>query len=45
MKIVRRIGVVVATATLGLGLTAALAVPANAMDTSWGCGGYCAVKK
>lgn len=39
MKIVRRAGVVVATAIMTLGAFGAMA-PAQA-DTSWGCGGFC----
>ena len=40
MKIVRKTGVVVATAIMTLGVLGA-AAPAQARDTSWGCGGFC----
>lgn len=40
MKIVRKTGVVVATAIMTLGVLGA-AAPAQAYDTSWGCGGFC----
>ncbi|MCM0621109.1 hypothetical protein [Nocardioides bruguierae] len=45
MKIVRKAGIVVATAALGLGLAAVTTAPAQAVDTSWGCGGYCKIVK
>lgn len=40
MKIARKLGVLVAAATMSLGLIS-IAPPAQAMDSSWGCGGRC----
>ena len=40
MKILRKAGLVVATTAVTLGLLG-VAAPAQAMDSSWGCGGYC----
>ena len=42
MRIVRKVAVVLATAGLSLGLVG-IAAPAQAIDTSWGCGGTCRV--
>lgn len=40
MHLVRKAGLVLATATLAVGALGA-AAPAQAFDTSWGCGGHC----
>lgn len=40
MQLVRKAALVVATTALSLGVLGA-AAPAQAMDTSWGCGGHC----
>ncbi|MBM7508083.1 MULTISPECIES: hypothetical protein [Nocardioides] len=40
MKIVRKAGLVVATTAVTVGMLGFVA-PAQAMDSSWGCGGYC----
>ena len=40
MKLARTLVAAAAVSLLGLGLSAA---PAQAMDSSWGCGGFCRV--
>lgn len=40
MNIARKMGVLVAAATMSLGLLS-ISAPAEAKDTSWGCGGRC----
>ncbi|MEN8706243.1 hypothetical protein BKA08_001386 [Nocardioides marinisabuli] len=40
MKIVRKAGVVVASAAVTVSLLGLMS-PAEARDSSWGCGGYC----
>ncbi len=42
MKIVQKFAIVLSTAVMGVGL---LGSPAEAQDTSWGCGGCIAVKR
>lgn len=42
MKIVQKFAIVVATAVMGVGL---LGSPAEAGDSSWGCGGCVIVKR
>ncbi|WP_340537914.1 hypothetical protein [Nocardioides sp. GXZ039] len=41
MKVARQIGLLVASAVLGISLAAAPAPNAHAGDSSWGCGGSC----
>lgn len=40
MKILRRAGVVLAASIMSLSVLG-VAAPAEARDTSWGCGGFC----
>jgi hypothetical protein len=40
MTILRKAGVVLATSIMSLGVLGAVS-PAEAKDTSWGCGGFC----
>lgn len=40
MKIVRKASLVIAAAAVGVGFLG-MSAPAQAMDSSWGCGGYC----
>ncbi len=42
MDITRKIGITVAATAVALGLLG-VSAPAQARDTSWGCGGPCAV--
>jgi hypothetical protein len=40
MKTARKIGILVAASALSVGLLG-VSAPAQAKDSSWGCGGYC----
>jgi hypothetical protein len=40
MNIARKLGIIVAASALSVGLLG-VSAPAQAKDTSWGCGGYC----
>jgi hypothetical protein len=40
MNIARKLGILVAASALSVGLLG-VSAPAQARDTSWGCGGYC----
>lgn len=40
MTILRKAGVVLATSIMSLGVLGVVS-PAEARDTSWGCGGFC----
>lgn len=40
MNIARKLGIIVAASALSVGLLG-VSAPAEARDSSWGCGGYC----
>ncbi len=40
MNITRKIGITLAASAMALGLLG-VSAPAQARDSSWGCGGYC----
>ena len=40
MNFARKLGILVAASALSLGLVG-VSAPAQAKDSSWGCGGYC----
>lgn len=44
MNIARKIGITVAATALSLGLLG-VSAPAQAKDSSWGCGGFCRVAR
>jgi hypothetical protein len=44
MNITRKIGITVAATAVSLGLLG-VSAPAQARDTSWGCGGPCAISQ